>query len=159
MAALDAMAAAGAKGGSKGSSGGRPLAKRTRLQEEKADATAAAAAASPAKPVTPATPAPSTSSSSSKAEAAPEKPASPVPRREAPDMSPAALAALKRTEAASSNISDDKAAALRLRREKDELLGRIEVIAKEKGVTVPFGLPAAAVPAIRKYLEELRARK
>ena len=50
-------------------------------------------------------------------------------------------------------ISDEKAEELRIRKEKDALLGKIENYYSLAGKDVPFGLASAPVSTLRKHLE------
>mmetsp|Transcript_12419 Transcript_12419/g.16115 ORF Transcript_12419/g.16115 Transcript_12419/m.16115 type:complete len:173 (+) Transcript_12419:90-608(+) len=76
------------------------------------------------------------------------------------DREKRAAAAKKRMDENSSrNISKEKAAELKLKRQKDKLVGQITHYYKEAGREVPFGLPAASIEKLKKQLEFAKALK
>eukprot|EP01064_Diplonema_japonicum_P017333 TRINITY_DN2540_c0_g1_i1.p1 TRINITY_DN2540_c0_g1~~TRINITY_DN2540_c0_g1_i1.p1 ORF type:complete len:271 (+),score=86.36 TRINITY_DN2540_c0_g1_i1:28-813(+) len=74
-------------------------------------------------------------------------------------LSAAAQAAIARAEQGHQNLSKERREELAVRREKDELLGSIQVIAAAKGITVPFGLPSSSLTAMRQYKTQISSQK
>ncbi|KAJ9456677.1 hypothetical protein DIPPA_55144 [Diplonema papillatum] len=70
-------------------------------------------------------------------------------------LSEAAAAAIQRQNAGRAGISVTTQTAMSEKRIKDELLGSIHTLAQQLAVTVPFGLPGASIPNLRKFRDEL----
>ncbi len=62
----------------------------------------------------------------------------------------AAEAAERRAQASTQGLSEETVEALRLRRQKDDLVGKIEHYYRTAGREPPFGLNMATVEALRK---------
>lgn len=69
-----------------------------------------------------------------------------------------ALAAAERRQAVPSGISAQRAAELRERQQKDDLLGRLTELYRKRGLELPMGLNAASAEQLRRHLDQVRAR-